>query len=74
MPACYGMIGVVEHKGETYGDTTRLRKGHMDSEDIERGMELRAAIYKSAGNRGIFEKMDKYFADLCEHSSNTARS
>lgn len=64
MPACYGMIGVLERKGEAYGDTARLRKPFMDEEDVERGRELRATIYSSAGNSGIFALMEKYFPDL----------
>jgi hypothetical protein len=66
MPACYGMIGVLERKGEVYGDTKRLRKPFMDEEDVQRGKELRATIYASAGNSGIFALMDKYFPDLCK--------
>ncbi|CZR66559.1 uncharacterized protein PAC_16460 [Phialocephala subalpina] len=64
MPACYGMIGVLERKGQAYGDTTRLRKPFMDEEDVEKGRKLRATIYSSAGNSGIFALMDKYFPDL----------
>lgn len=70
MPACYGMIGVLERKGEAYGDMARLRKPFMDEEDVERGRELRATIYSSAGNSGIFALMEKYFPDLCKsHAS-----
>jgi hypothetical protein len=66
MPACYGMIGVLERKGQAYGDMTRLRKPFMDESDVEKGQKLRATIYSSAGNSGIFALMDKYFPDLCE--------
>lgn len=68
MPGCYGMIGVVERKGEEYGDSTRLRKRWMDEKDVENGTVLRAQIYRSAGNRGIFDKMDKWFPELCQSS------
>ena len=66
MPACYGMIGVLERKGQSYGDTTRLRKRFMDESDVKGGQKLRATIYSTAGNSGIFSLMDKYFSDLCE--------
>lgn len=65
MPACYGMIGVLERKGEAYGKTARLRQRWMTEEDVEKGTKLRAQIYSSAGNSGIFTLMDRYFPDLC---------
>ena len=68
MPACYGMIGVLERKGQSYGDTERLRKPFMDESDVEKGRQLRSTIYSTAGNAGIFALMDKYFPDLCESS------
>lgn len=68
MPACYGMIGVVERKGEAYGNSTRRRKGYMTQDDVERGAELRGNIYKTAGNRFIFDKMEHFFPDLCQCS------
>lgn len=70
MPACYGMIGVIERKGPAYGDTSRLRKGFMDESDLEKGRKLRSTIYKTAGNSGIFGLMDRYFPDLCESMSS----
>jgi hypothetical protein len=66
IPACYGMIGVVERKGQEYGETKVLRKQIIDDEDVRKGKELRARIYSGVGNSGIFALMDKYFTDLCE--------
>lgn len=73
MPACYGMIGVLERKGPSYGDTNRLRKAFMDEEDVRNGTELRASIYSSAGNSDIFALMAKYFPDLCEFLMEKSR-
>ncbi|KAH8660423.1 hypothetical protein BX600DRAFT_514030 [Xylariales sp. PMI_506] len=69
MPACYGMIGVLERKGESYGDTTRLRKKWMEESDLEKGAQLRSRIYSTAGNSKIFSLMDRYFPDLYNAST-----
>jgi hypothetical protein len=66
IPACYGMIGVVERKGNEYGETKNLRKMVIDEEDVRKGKELRTRIYAGVGNSSIFGLMDKYFTDLCE--------
>ena len=65
------MIGVLERKGQSYGDTERLRKPFMDESDVEKGRQLRSTIYSTAGNAGIFALMDKYFPDLCESWPST---
>ncbi|KAG9243371.1 hypothetical protein BJ878DRAFT_583243 [Calycina marina] len=70
IPGCYGMIGVLERKGEAYGSTENLRKTTMDEENVRKGRELRAKIYSGVGNSGIFSLMDKYFTDLFNASTN----
>ena len=60
------MIGVLEKKGEAYGDANRRRKPFMDAQDVEKGEQLRAKIYAGVGNSGIFSLMGKYFPDFCE--------
>lgn len=67
MPACYGMIGVVERKGKQYASLKRLRKDTVDLEDARKGAELRAQIYRGVGNSGIFDLMKIYFSDLREY-------
>ncbi|KAI8930861.1 hypothetical protein NX059_011878 [Plenodomus lindquistii] len=64
MPACYGMIGVVQRKGAAYASTKVLRKTTIDEEDVKKGRELRSRIYSGVGNSGIFGLMDTYFTDL----------
>ncbi|KAH7230183.1 uncharacterized protein BKA55DRAFT_743405 [Fusarium redolens] len=64
IPACYGMIGVVERKGSEYASTRVLRKTTIDEEDVKKGSELKSRIYSGVGNSGIFSLMDKYFTDL----------
>ncbi|KAF4962855.1 hypothetical protein FSARC_9098 [Fusarium sarcochroum] len=64
IPACYGMIGVVERKGREYASTRVLRKTTIDEEDVKKGRELKSRIYSGVGNSGIFDLMDKYFTDL----------
>lgn len=66
MPACYGMIGVVQRKGKQFASVKKLRKDTVDSEDARKGAELRAQIYKGVGNSDIFDLMKIYFSDLCE--------
>lgn len=66
IPGCYGMIGVVERKGQQYGETKVLRKPVIDDDDVRKGRELRTRIYSGVGNSEIFGLMDKYFTDLCE--------
>ncbi|KAG5818318.1 hypothetical protein H9Q74_003027 [Fusarium xylarioides] len=65
IPACYGMIGVVERKGAAYASSRVLRKTTIDEEDVKKGTELKSRIYSGVGNSGIFSLMDKYFTDLC---------
>ncbi|KAL6918563.1 hypothetical protein FSST1_010058 [Fusarium sambucinum] len=64
IPACYGMIGVVQRKGTEYASTKVLRKTIVDEEDVKKGTELKSRIYSGVGNSGIFSLMDKYFTDL----------
>jgi hypothetical protein len=59
------MIGVLERKGEAFGDTTMRRKRYMDEDDVDKGRRLRGEIYATAGNSGIFALMEKYFPDMC---------
>lgn len=66
MPACYGMIGVVQRKGKEFASLKVLRKKTVDEEDVRKGVELRARIYKGVGNSDIFDLMKIYFEDLCE--------
>lgn len=66
MPACYGMIGVVQRKGKQYGSSQAFRKDTVDSDDARKGRELRARIYHGVGNSEIFDLMNVYFKDLCE--------
>ncbi|UPK95280.1 hypothetical protein LCI18_006215 [Fusarium solani-melongenae] len=64
IPACYGMIGVVQRKGPAYASTRVLRKTTVDEDDVKKGRELRSRIYSGVGNSDIFSLMDKYFTDL----------
>ncbi|CAG9946902.1 unnamed protein product [Clonostachys rosea f. rosea IK726] len=64
IPACYGMIGVVQRKGPAYASTEVLRKPTIDENDVANGRALRAKIYRGVGNSDIFSLMDKYFTDL----------
>lgn len=66
VPAAYGVIGVLQRKGNQYGDAARLRKEVMDAEDIRRGQDLRARVYKGVGNGEIFGLMQQHFTDLCK--------
>lgn len=68
IPACYGMIGVVQRKGQQYASTKVLRKKTITEEDVQKGTDLRAKIYSGVGNSDIFNLMDKYFTDLCKFS------
>lgn len=67
IPACYGMIGVIQRKGQAYASTKVLRQKVITEEDVQKGEELRARIYSGVGNSDIFALMDKYFTDLCEY-------
>ncbi|KAF4999947.1 hypothetical protein FDECE_11349 [Fusarium decemcellulare] len=64
IPACYGMIGVVQRKGPKYASTKVLRKTTIDEDDVKKGRELKSRIYSGVGNSEIFSLMDKYFTDL----------
>ncbi|KAH9204528.1 hypothetical protein DL95DRAFT_495951 [Leptodontidium sp. 2 PMI_412] len=64
IPACYGMIGVTQRKGAEFASTKVLRKETIDEEDVRKGKELRAKIYKGVGNSEIFDLMNVYFTDL----------
>jgi hypothetical protein len=66
IPACYGMIGVVQRKGKEYASTQVLRKPIITEDDVRKGSELRARIYSGVGNSEIFSLMDIYFTDLCK--------
>ncbi|RSL41287.1 hypothetical protein CEP53_012841 [Fusarium sp. AF-6] len=69
IPACYGMIGVVQRKGPAYASTRVLRKTTVDEDDVKKGRELRSRIYSGVGNSDIFNLMDKYFTDLFTFST-----
>ncbi|KAH6959622.1 hypothetical protein BKA56DRAFT_624173 [Ilyonectria sp. MPI-CAGE-AT-0026] len=64
IPACYGMIGVIQRKGQEFASTKVLRKPVVTEEDAQKGNELRTKIYSGVGNSEIFGLMDKYFTDL----------
>ncbi|KAG4435703.1 hypothetical protein IFR05_008815 [Cadophora sp. M221] len=64
IPACYGMIGVVQRKGREYASTRVLRSTTITEENVRKGEELRARIYKGVGNSEIFGLMEIYFKDL----------
>ncbi|KAK7887870.1 hypothetical protein LTR67_009264 [Exophiala xenobiotica] len=64
IPACYGMIGVIQRKGAGYASIKSLRKKVITEEDVQKGTELRARIYRGVGNSEIFSLMDRYFTDL----------
>jgi hypothetical protein len=66
IPACYGMIGVVQRKGSEYASTQVLRKETIDEDDVRKGKELRTRIYSGVGNSEIFDLMNVYFTDLCK--------
>lgn len=66
IPACYGIIGVVQHKGSEYASKKAFRKDTVDEEDARKGRELRGKIYKGVGNSQIFGLMDEYFTDMCK--------
>ncbi|KAK5046574.1 hypothetical protein LTR84_007335 [Exophiala bonariae] len=69
MPACYGMIGVIQRKGAVYASTKSLRKKIITEDDVRKGIELRARIYRGVGNSDIFALMDSYFTDLITTST-----
>lgn len=69
IPACYGMIGVVQRKGPAFASAKVLRKTTIGEEDVQKGLELRTRIYSGVGNSKIFGLMDKYFTDLCESAA-----
>ena len=64
IPACYGIIGVVQRKGPEYAAAQRLRKPVIEPEDATRGAELRNRIYTGVGNEEIFSLMRDYFTDF----------
>ncbi|KAF4218738.1 hypothetical protein CNMCM8980_004503 [Aspergillus fumigatiaffinis] len=64
IPACYGIIGVIQRKGPEYASNRVLRAATVTEEDNAKGKELRRRIYSSAGNSDIFRLMEEYFADL----------
>ncbi|KAL3476547.1 hypothetical protein BJX99DRAFT_258292 [Aspergillus californicus] len=69
IPACYGMIGVIQRKGQEYASTRVLRAKTISEDDVRKGVELRAKIYKGVGNSEIFGLMDRYFTDLFQTST-----
>ncbi|KEF54720.1 uncharacterized protein A1O9_09162 [Exophiala aquamarina CBS 119918] len=69
MPACYGMIGVIQRKGAGYASTKSLRKKTITKDDVQKGTELRARVYRGVGNSEIFSLMDSYFTDLITTST-----
>lgn len=66
IPACYGMIGVIQRKGTEFASTKVLRQATITQDDVQKGRELRAKIYHGVGNSEIFGLMEKYFTDLCK--------
>jgi hypothetical protein len=66
IPACYGMIGVAQRKGQQYASVKRLRATTVTEADVRKGQELRSRIYSGVGNSAIFELMDTYFSELCK--------
>ncbi|BCS30687.1 uncharacterized protein APUU_80990S [Aspergillus puulaauensis] len=64
IPACYGMIGVIQRKGHEYASSKVLRKKTITDEDVRKGTELRMKIYSGVGNSDIFSLMGRYFTDL----------
>lgn len=66
IPACYGLIGVVERKGQEYASLKKLRKPVVTEDDVRKGQELRSRIYSGVGNSDIFRFMDVYFTELCK--------
>ncbi|KAJ6071581.1 hypothetical protein N7499_009595 [Penicillium canescens] len=64
IPACYGVIGVIQKKGSQYASDDRLRSSIITQEDMDKGQELRQRVYHGVGNSEIFQLMDKYFGDL----------
>ncbi|KAF5262574.1 hypothetical protein FOXYS1_6697 [Fusarium oxysporum] len=64
VPACYGMIGVVNRKGLSYAQTERLRQPVIDAATVQTGFQLRSQIYRGVGNEEIFSQMEKLFTDL----------
>jgi len=77
IPACYGMIGVIERKGSEFASFQKLRAPIMTEEDLKNGQQLRGRIYSGVGNSAIFELMDRYFTELCKlsgiHSKDLSR-
>ena len=77
IPACYGMIGVIERKGSEFASFQKLRAPNMTEEDLKNGQQLRGRIYSGVGNSAIFELMDRYFTELCKlsgiHSKDLSR-
>jgi hypothetical protein len=65
IPACYGIIGVIQKRGSQYASDDRLRSSIITQEDLDKGKELRQRVYHGVGNSEIFQLMDKYFGDLC---------
>lgn len=65
IPACYGMLGVIQRKGPEYASSKVLRKKTITDDDVRKGTELRKMIYSGVGNSDIFALMDRYFTDLC---------
>jgi hypothetical protein len=65
IPACYGMIGVIERKGSEFASSQKLRAPIMTEQDLKNGQELRRRIYSGVGNSAIFDLMDRYFTELC---------
>ncbi|RKL18917.1 hypothetical protein BFJ70_g14131 [Fusarium oxysporum] len=64
VPACYGMIGVVNRKGLSYAHMERLRQPAIDATTVHTGFQLRSQIYRGVGNEEIFLQMEKLFTDL----------
>ena len=66
VPGAFGMVGVIQRKGEQYATLQTFRKPTIDGDNIRQGNEIRKKIYKTAGNSEILDAFHKYFAELCE--------
>ncbi|KAK4935602.1 hypothetical protein LTR10_023363 [Elasticomyces elasticus] len=65
IPACYGMIGVIQRKGQSFASTKVLRKLTVTEEDTRKGSELRAKIYSGGyliakANEEVFELYESH--------------
>ncbi|KAJ4252492.1 hypothetical protein NW762_011093 [Fusarium torreyae] len=64
IPACYGMIGVVERKGPKYASTRVLRKTTIDEEDVKKGITCSTVVtwgyLISKANEEVFQPNESH--------------